>query len=725
MKIRIKLIVAVLISLLPILAGLALITGTARSSDISKTTDLIAEYTGSVASDITAFFNYGVDMAKYLAILQSNAMLAWNDGLGLIFKSYRDANDFVADVALVMEDGSYCITSTDGNPYQGGRATVDNSDPEAAPIMLTDRDYYQALVVNNPSARFFTFITEPYANALLDYKRVLANAPIINGGRSRGLVCVTQTTNELSAVYSKSTANFYDRFGDAAHLYLISDGGQLLTSLEYSSERRAYVDSLADVRDAVYSDSLGQEALSAFSAAQAGGGAIISTRLDGKRQFVSSTRIEGTPYTLCFAVPRSAMLGSADRIMAISAISFVLIAALLFGILIGITKSMIASLDAIDGTMKEIGDGAGDLTARLEERGDDELTVISKSFNKFVRTLHDMILSISESAASMHEIGDGLTNSVAVISRDVSTIAKEIDNLNSSIEEQSASVTGTSMTITQVAQNIESLNVQIESQSSAVAQSSSAVHQMVANIGSISENVSKAQVSFDELKKSATDGRESIASVHDLVIKLTEQSASLLEANSVVDNIANQTNLLAMNAAIEAAHAGEAGKGFSVVAEEIRKLAESSASQSKTIAAGLKATIAAINTIAQATATADAAFDSVAAKIGSVTELVSAINLAMNEQNAGGRQVLEALRDIEDVTTSIRGGAVEMNSGTETILKEMSRLTDVSQAVQERSESIAKATLTIDGELREIVNRTGSNSEAIDVLVDITGKFKL
>ena len=248
---------------------------------------------------------------------------------------------------------------------------------------------------------------------------------------------------------------------------------------------------------------------------------------------------------------------------------------------------------------------------------------------------------------------------------------------------------------------------------------------MVANIGSLSENVSKAAESFGELRRSANDGRESINAVQELVNKLSLQSDSLLEANSVIDNIANQTNLLAMNAAIEAAHAGEAGKGFSVVAEEIRKLAESSASQSKTIAAGLKATIAAINNIAQATTTADNAFGAVAAKIGSVTELVSAIDLAMSEQNAGNRQVLDALRGIEDGTTNIRNGAVEMTSGTETILKEISQLAGVSQQVQERSASIAKAAEAIDGALEEIVRSSGSNSEAIDVLADITGRFKL
>ena len=219
--------------------------------------------------------------------------------------------------------------------------------------------------------------------------------------------------------------------------------------------------------------------------------------------------------------------------------------------------------------------------------------------------------------------------------------------------------------VAQIAQSIESLAGQIENQSSAVTQSSAAVHQMVANIGAISESVPKA------------------------------------------------------------AHAGEAGAGFSVVAEEIRKLAESSASQSKTIARGLKDTIAATNNIAQATATAGGAFDIVATKISDITELVNSINFAMHEQNAGSRQVLAALRDIESGTSQIRDGASVMNAGTETILKKIIRLAGVSQSVRDRSMSITKSLEEINGEVAEIVRNTVENKEAVDSLVSMTEKFRV
>ncbi len=516
-----------------------------------------------------------------------------------------------------------------------------------------------------------------------------------------------------------------DRFGTEAQMHLITDGGQLISSIRYSAEQRGYRDALFDTNDIVSSDTLGAETLAAFSEALRAEDHIITARLGGTSCYVSASKIGNTLFTLCFAVPQRYMLSSSRVILTIGTVAFFAIAVLILAILRFATRTMLSSVRTMHGTMQEIAAGGGDLTARLEVKGSDEIAAISGEFNHFMSTLHGMVKNVSSSASSMAEIGKTLSDNIAEISGDVSMIAKDIENMNFAVDEQSSSVTETSATITEITQNIESLTSQIENQSAAVTESSASVQQMVSNLDAISGNLSKASGSFDELKGNAADGKENISAVQELVTKLSAQSDSLLEANSVIDNIAAQTNLLAMNAAIEAAHAGEAGKGFSVVAEEIRKLAEDSASQSRTIAAGLKSTIDSIKTIASATAAADESFDSVVAKISSVTALVSEINLAMLEQSGGSRQVLEALQDIENITIQIRDGAVEMNTGTESILKETMRLSGLSQSVQDRSGSIAKAVDAINSAAAKIVQSSALNKDAIDVLVDITSKFKL
>jgi methyl-accepting chemotaxis protein len=213
--------------------------------------------------------------------------------------------------------------------------------------------------------------------------------------------------------------------------------------------------------------------------------------------------------------------------------------------------------------------------------------------------------------------------------------------------------------------------------------------------------------------------------VIELVKNVSSQSEHLLETNEIIDAIASQTNLLAMNAAIEAAHAGEAGKGFSVVSDEIRKLAENSAEQSKVIESDLKKVVETISTIVDASAKADDAFGAVTKQIKEANGLIQEIRMSMKEQNEGSRQVLEALDEIQNITFQIRDGSLEMNQGASMILKEMSRLEDISRKVQKSTQDIARASDTIGQTIEEVLELTGKNTEVVKALNDVTGRFKL
>ena len=725
MKIRTRITVASLVCLIPLWLGIIAIALVGRASDKEKSAGLMQEYARGVVLGIESFFYDARSAATVLADMHGKAMLGWQEGGKQFFESMIHLYPTVNNISLATEDGTFYTTDQEGNPWQGGRMTVNNSDPAAEPLNSSGSEFFRVLVTQNTRGEERVFVGEPEFPPDLNAKAVITSAAIIHEGRAVGSINVVQTLKELDPLYAELTASFRERLGTRAHLYLVSKGGQLISSLEYSAATRKYEDTLNNSMQLIPISSLGAELVSIIESSINNNSPIVEAEHNGVPYFISNRAVGGTPYFVCITVPQGSVLRASRIMLVMATILSIIMAVMMIGGVYSITRPITHSLKAMNRTMQEIAEGGGDLTVRLAVRGDDEIAEISENFNRFVSSLHNMIENVSKRAAAMSTVGVELANSTVKISSDVDTIAKDLSDMQSAVEEQSTSVAQTSTTVAQIAQNIESLSGKIESQSSAVTQSAASVQQMVSNIGTISKNISTAAGSFDKLKSNAEAGKGSINNVQELVNKLIGQSDSLLEANNVIDNIAAQTNLLAMNASIEAAHAGDAGKGFSVVAQEIRNLAESSSVQSQAIAAGLKSTIDSIKSIASATAIADDAFDSVSGQIASLTQLVDSIDLAMTEQNAGSRQVLEALRDIESITAQIRTGSVEMNAGTATILKDITRLTEVSQAVASSSASISKAADEIHKSTLQIADNSTTNKEAVDVLLGITGKFVL
>ena len=354
-----------------------------------------------------------------------------------------------------------------------------------------------------------------------------------------------------------------------------------------------------------------------------------------------------------------------------------------------------------------------------------ELGIIVQGINSFKNSAAEILSQIDTSTKRTSAQSDDLVHNMDLTKNNIASIVESLDSMKHEIENQSAGVEESNSAIEQIMGNIRALNTSIEAQASGVTQSSAAVEEMVANIASVSQILEKNNLVVNQLTDAADKGQQQVKTAVKTADAVLQQSAGILQASSIIQNIASRTNLLAMNAAIESAHAGEAGKGFAVVAEEIRKLAEQSGDQSKAIDENLRSLSEAIGGISTDINLVQNAFESIYELSQKVRQQETVIANAMEEQNSGNQQVLEAMRAISDSTVEVKNGSAEMLVGGEQILKEMKNLTEVTQVISDNMNQINDFSQQISDAITITTASTNSTQENLQVLMKDLSSFKL
>lgn len=531
-------------------------------------------------------------------------------------------------------------------------------------------------------------------------------------GKITGVINATVLGDALSNLISDIIV------GETGTAYLVSSSGTIL------GNRRPEI-----LYKSIYSEIIGSDT-SAFAQ-------FLKQSLASHKSSVNVSEIKGTQsisavasmryadWTLLLTAPVSEFM--AENVSNLIK-TFILIALiqLVVAIALGfyIARNITRPINHVIAALKNIAQGEGDLTIELPASGKDETSVLSSYFNQTILKLKNSIQKVGADSREMESVGSDLESNMMSVSEVVSNITAGIEDLKKRFVEQEESVSGTAAAIEHIIKTLRGLDESIGQQAAMITESSTSFDKMSHSINTVGENVVETREAIRNLSAATNDGRETLAKANEVSQRISDASGDLIEAGAVIENIASQTNLLAMNAAIEAAHAGEAGKGFAVVASEIRKLAEESSAQGKKISITLKNLSAEIKALADSASGAVEKFNIISGYSKGLSGSIEGVVQAMDEQEENGKIIWGIINDVTGVTNEVKSGSGDMLADGEKVVSATKRLDDLTRILRENIENIASQTELINEAAQESLEIAVKNKQSIDGLVLEVGKFK-
>ena len=375
--------------------------------------------------------------------------------------------------------------------------------------------------------------------------------------------------------------------------------------------------------------------------------------------------------------------------------------------------------------LKDMASKDKDLTHRINISSIDELATISRYVNDFSDMISDHLRETGEVYSFLDENQKELSSRVGESASTMSEVSSLLEKTIKSIASVDQIVKKNRITGKSLAENVANTVKQVEMQTNSVAESSAAVEQMIASISEVTRRTENVKANTDALVQSFREGEDKVNSTISSISGVAELSESLMSINNLISGIAARTNLLAMNAAIEAAHAGDAGRGFSVVADEIRKLAENTASHTKSSGENLRRILEEIQVSLKDAQSTGGAFKQMKEGILQIQDETLSISESMSEHDKANRTVLNQLMQTRELANNLNEIASVITEQSREMIADLKVLDDESDIslvygadMQEKNQVILQGL----EQLQEVSDKTEILNRKTRKLID---SFKL